>query len=244
MKRLTPAFAAEAFAVSNLGFLGVDIALAHAENHYASRMEWLPVAFSALATILLVPTLFVPLRRITIAVATGAILLGVTGMIYHLRSGFFVEQTLRGLVYAAPFAAPLAYVGVGLLLLLSRLEEPETTIWSAWVLFLALGGFVGNFVLTLTDHAQNAFFSRSEWIAVRSSAFAVGFLLIATLRPNDRAHLRATQLVLLLQVVVGILGAVLHWRGIFARPGATFTDRLLHGPPAFAPLLFADLALL
>jgi hypothetical protein len=135
-------------------------------------------------------------------------------------------------------------VGVGLLLLLSRLEEPETTTWSAWVLVLALGGFVGNFVLTLTDHAQNALFSRSEWIAVGASAFAVGFLVVAAVQPHDRAHLRATQLVMLLQIAVGILGAVLHWRGIFVRPGATFTDRVLHGPPAFAPLLFADLALL
>jgi hypothetical protein len=244
MKRLTPAFAADVFAISNLGFLGVDIALAHQANRYARVEEWLPVAFSAGATVLLAPILFgARMRRIAILVGVLSIALGIAGLIYHLRSGFFLEQTVRGLVYAAPFAAPLAYVGVGLLVLLSRLETPESPTWAAWILMLALGGFIGNFVLTLTDHAQNAFFSKSEWIAVGSAAFAVGFLAIATLRPHDRVHLRITLGVLAIQVVVGIAGAVLHWRGILSRPGP-IVDRVIYGPPAFAPLLFADLALL
>ena len=244
MKRVTPAFAAQLFAVSNLAFLGVDIALAHAENHYARIEEWIPLGFSALATVLLLPGLFVPQRRIPLLVGTLSIAIGVAGMIYHLRSGFFLEQTVRGLVYAAPFAAPLAYVGVGLLVLLSRLEKPESPAWGAWVLMLALGGFIGNFVLTLTDHAQNAFYSKSEWLAVASSALACGFLLLAALQPHNRPHLRITLGILFLQVLVGLIGAAMHWEGIVARPGSSFVDRVIHGPPAFAPLLFADLALL
>ena len=46
------------------------------------------------------------------------------------------------------------------------------------MLLLALGGFVGNFVFSLTDHAQNGFFNPLEWIPVVSSALAVGFLLV------------------------------------------------------------------
>lgn len=244
MKRMTPAFAANLFAVANLAFLGADIALAHAENHYARPEEWIPLGFSALATALLLPGLFAAQRRVPIVVGALSIAVGVAGVIYHLRSGFFIEQTVRGLVYAAPFAAPLAYVGVGLLVLLSQLEQPESTAWSTWVLVLALGGFAGNFVLTLTDHAQNAFFSKSEWLAVGSSAFACGFLLLAAMRPQNRTHLSATLAVLFLQVIVGLIGAAMHWEGIAARPGSSLADRVIHGPPAFAPLLFADLALL
>jgi len=29
--------------------------------------------------------------------------------------------------------------------------------WAQWVIFFAFGGFVGNFIFSLTDHAQNEF---------------------------------------------------------------------------------------
>src|SRR5262249_33790614 len=150
------------------------------------------------------------MRPIAIAVAAGSIAIGLAGMIYHLQSGFFREQTLRALVYAAPFAAPLAYVGVGLLILLSRLEQPQSLAWSAWVVFLALGGFAGNFVLSLTDHAQNGFFRDSEWIAVGAAAFGVSFLLMAVLRPRDRPLLYICLFVLAGEAVVGLAGQILH----------------------------------
>ena len=47
-------------------------------------------------------------------VGSGAVGVGLAGLIYHLQSGFFQQQTLRNLVYAAPFAAPLSYAGLGL----------------------------------------------------------------------------------------------------------------------------------
>ena len=75
-----------------------------------------------------------------------------------------------------PFAAPLAYTGLGLLLLLDRMVDAADLDWARWVVLLALGGFVGNFVLTLADHAQNGFFHPSEWIGVVAGAVAGGFL--------------------------------------------------------------------
>jgi hypothetical protein len=237
-------FAVELFIWSNLAFLGADIALAHAENSYARAEEWLPLGFSAVAALLLVPGLLsARLRRRTPALIVGgaAVLVGVGGMIYHLSSAFFTEQTLSNLVYAAPFVAPLAYVGVGLLLVMTRLEPPSA--WSGWILLLALGGFLGNLGLSLLDHAQNDFARRTEWIPVVAAAFACGFLLMALLRPADRALVRATVVVLGAQVLVGVGGFVLHFAGNLARPGR-FIDQVLHGAPLFAPLLFADLALL
>ena len=44
-------------------------------------------------------------------------------------------------------------------------------------MLMALGGFFGNFVLSLTDHATNGFFLSTEWIPVFSAAVAVGFLI-------------------------------------------------------------------
>ena len=165
-------------------------------------------------------------------------------MIFHLESGFFRERTLHDLVYAAPFAAPLAYIGVGLLVILSRVETPGSLVWSQWVMFLALGGFVGNFALSLTDHAQNGFYATAEWIPVAAAAVAIGFLGIATFRPGDARFRKITGGVMAIELAVAIAGVVFHWVGIFETPGPDFAYRVVYGPPAFAPLLFANLALL
>ncbi|HSO37357.1 MAG TPA: hypothetical protein VLT33_32750, partial [Labilithrix sp.] len=103
----------------------------------------------------------------------GAIAVGVLGMVFHLESGFFAKQTLHNLVYSAPFVAPLSYVGVGLLILLLRSKDAQGPTLGPWLLVLSLGGFVGNFALSLLDHAQNGCFHATEWIPVVASAFAI-----------------------------------------------------------------------
>ncbi len=249
LSAVTPEQCVEAFIVSNLGFLGLDIYLAHAANAFSEQVEWLPLFFSAAAAILLLPGLLSArirsaMRGASVAVALASIAVGVAGMLFHLESAFFASQSLRNLVYTAPFAAPLAYVGVGLLLLLTRMERAHTPAWSTWIVFLALGGFVGNLALALLDHAQNGFFSVAEWAAVAAAAFGVGFLLVAVLRPDDAPFLRACLGVLALSAAVGVLGFALHALANLRRPGASLFERFVFGAPVFAPLLFADLALL
>ena len=109
-------------------------------------------------------------RGIGLAVGWGSIAVGIAGLLWHLSGDFFQEQTLKNLVYTAPFAAPLAYTGLGLLLILDRMVDARSLEWSRWVILLAAGGFVGNFVLSLADHAQNGFFYPSEWIGVVAAA--------------------------------------------------------------------------
>ena len=58
--------------------------------------------------------------------------------------------------------------------------------WSRWVVFFGLGGFVGNFALSLCDHAQNNFFVMTEWIPSVSSAVAIGFLAVAVTASERR----------------------------------------------------------
>jgi hypothetical protein len=246
---LRPAWIVEAFAVSNIAFLAVDIGFAHAANRFAHPAEWIPIVFSIAGAVLLVPALisekwWVRWRTPSMLLAVLSIVVGVAGMIFHLESAFFEKHTLERLVYSAPFIAPLAYVGVGLLILLSRLEERESASWSWWVLFLAFGGFVGNFGLSVFDHAQNGFFRPVEWISVVSAAFAASFLFLALWKPDNLAMTRASAVVLAIQVLTGVAGFVLHVAADLNRPGAGLLEKLIYGAPAFAPLLFADLAML
>ena len=240
----------ELFAAGNLGFLSVDIYLAHQANHFARTAEWVPVVFSATVVWLLVPGLIT--RRIRggvrgyagLLVGIASVIMGVTGFLFHLEGSFLQTQTLKSVVYAAPFIAPLSYAGVGLLLILNRLESEDAGGWGLWVVFLALCGFVGNLGLSLADHAQNGFFVPTEWTAVFAAAFAIGFLGVALFRTGDRAFLAVCLGVMVLQAAVGVLGFVLHARADLHGLGDTLWDNLIYGAPIFAPLLFTNLAIL
>jgi hypothetical protein len=251
----------EWFLMANLAFLAVDIAIAHAVNVFEHRAEWIPIGFSIFATLFLLATIALggptpalgsgPLagqarlaRWLGMAIGWSSILVGVAGLLWHLNGAFFQEQTLKNLVYTAPFAAPLAYTGLGLLLLLNRIVEPRSREWFQWVLLLAAGGFAGNFVLSLADHAQNGFFFPSEWIGVVAGAVAVGFLVAGVIAPEARGLLAMNLAIMTVQIVVGLLGFFLHVRGNLNNLGGSILERFLYGAPAFAPLLFADLAVL
>jgi hypothetical protein len=240
----------EVFVVFNFAGLVGDIFLAHSTNQFRERSEYVPLFFSAAAALTLALALLLRevrpalWRGIGHAIGWGAIGVGLAGVILHLDSQFFYARTLRSLTYAAPFAAPLAYTGLGLLLIANRLVRAGSREWALWVLLLALGGFAGNFVFSLTDHAQNGFFNPIEWLPVVSSAVAVGFLLVPFLVSVTRTHLALCAIVLLAQAVVGVLGFGLHAAADLREPGGTLLGRILSGAPPMAPLLFPNLVVL
>jgi len=235
------------FAFLNLGFLSLDIFLAHSSNEFASPWEWLPIPFAVVA-LLLWPSLRYPQdhphgRKLGYVAAWLSISLGLLGLFLHLHSSFFEERTIKSLVYTAPFVAPLSYVGVGLLLLLNRMELNRAA-WGSWILLLAGGGFVGNLALSLLDHAQNAFFYPAEWISVIAAAFGASFLLVLVTRPEDRQLRWWCSIVMVLQALVGVLGSALHIAADLRGPSMSLYEQLVYGTPVFAPLLFTNLALL
>jgi hypothetical protein len=116
--------------------------------------------------------------------------------------------------------------------------------WSRWVILLAAGGFAGNFVLSLADHAQNGFFYPSEWIGVIAAAVACGFLVAQVAVPDNRSLAAMNLALMVIQVIVGLLGFALHARSNLSNSAESLWDRFIYGAPIFAPLLFADLALL
>jgi hypothetical protein len=239
----------ELFVTVNLAFLALDIYIAHSVNHFRNAAEYIPLYFSicaplAMAAVILLRWVWhfqAPWKDVGYLVGWLAVLIGLGGVLYHLESHFFLERTLKSLTYAAPFAAPLAYSGLGFLLLVNRMVASRSAEWAHWVILLALGGFFGNFVLTLTDHASNGFFLKTEWIPVISSAFATGFLVIPLMLSVTRRFLDACMVVMLGQALVGILGFWLHLEANLAGPGSSLFDRLVNGAPPMAPLLFPNL---
>lgn len=262
MKPRSCLIAVELFALSNLAFLALDVYIAHSTNSFALSAEWIPVLFSSISPLVLIfaiwqqqsiaPSLASSpstpratlARWLGLLMGGAAILVGVAGLLWHLNSQFFVNATLESLVYTAPFVAPLAYTGVGLLIVLNRMVPPDSKDWGSWVLLLALGGFIGNFVLSVADHAQNGFFEWREWIPVAASALAVGSLCSIIFVDRTTPSLKAGALVMLGQIVVGLLGWYYHFCGIRNSNMDSLWDKVVYGAPVFAPLLFANLALL
>lgn len=257
---LTPMHCVELFVLANLVFLGLDIFIAHSINAfgahalhaYARWAEWVPIVFSLGAPVMLliamVASRFSPSGRASHAVGlligSVSILVGIAGLLFHLNSQFFELRTLKSLVYTAPFVAPLAYTGVGLLLLLDRMVEPDSEDWAGWVILLTAGGFLGNFVLSLADHAQNGFHRWTEWIPVAAAAFATAFLSIPLLMWTESAYFRWCVAVIAINAVVGVLGFAFHIWADLHGPAHGLRENFLYGAPAFAPLLFTNVSLL
>lgn len=242
----------EIFILSNLAFLSLDVFIAHSINEFHHWAEWIPVYFSAAAALVLTAGFFyyrldinkTGARRLGLIVGWGSILVGIAGLILHLDSQFFIKMSVQSLVYTAPFVAPLSFTGLGFLLLLNRHISSASIDWGKWIVFFALGGFVGNFLLSLADHAQNGFFYLEEWIPVVSSAFAVGFLFTVIIRSVNSSFLKYCFWVVGIQVMVGLLGFYYHLVADLQGPASNIMDNLKYGAPVFAPLLLPNLAIL
>ena len=127
---------------------------------------------------------------------------------------------------------------------MNRMVHADTVEWSRWVLLFTLGGFAGNFVFSLTDHAENGFFYPTEWTPVVASAVAVGFLVVPFAMHVSGSFIALYAILLLFESMVGAWGFLLHaaanLRGPSVHPFANF----IYGAPPMAPLLFPNLTLL
>jgi hypothetical protein len=234
------------FAAANLLFLMFDVALAHS-SFQRSRLELVPLAVSAIAGPAVALLALLPAgsgaRTGLWPLALSCLATGVWGLRLHLGNGAFSDFTLHRLVYSAPLAAPLAYAGLGLLILVA--EHADAGARGRLIELLAGLGLLGNFVLCLLDHAQNGFWAPAEWLSV--AAGAVGGLSLcaaSSAREERESERRFLWTVVTAMAAVGAIGAALHLRGLFSMTPRPLLERLQYGPPVFAPMLFADLAAL
>ena len=241
----------EIFVVVNLSFLALDIFIAHSANAFSHAAEWIPFYFSISAPFLLVLELGWNWhgnqqrhRLIGFLVGACSSVVGIAGLLWHLHGSFFEYQTIKSLVYTAPFIAPLAYTGLGCLLIMNRMVKQDEMEWSQWLIFFGLAGFFGNFVLALCDHAQNGFFLLTEWIPVISSAVAVSFLGTALVRKCSYRFFELCMAIMVVQVFVGVLGFYFHGISVTRGLSSSFFENLIYTAPVFAPLLFVNLAFL
>lgn len=260
-------------AAVNEVFLGVDIYLAHSISGTITAREWIPIIFGPSAGVLLLLAGLISLRRRTAAsilatvVLLGSMVVGFLGAYFHLVRAILPTAPLGErvsvalLVWAPPILGPLTFTLVGLLGISAawiedpldsgvlrlpgnlRLDLPYSK--TRAFLFMVGLGTMATLVSSVLDHARTGF--ENPWLWVPTAAGTFGSIVAVGLGAIERPR-RADILVfvgtMVLLMLVGVTGAVLHILRNLTAEGAIVGERFLRGAPFLAPLLFANMGAL
>jgi hypothetical protein len=254
-------------------FLGVDTYLAHSISGTLRGGEWIPIIFGPIAGALLLVAGLIALRRrpLASALATGVLLMsigvGFVGAYFHLHRALLPsgppgqQVTIDLLVWAPPVLGPLTFVLVGLLgISAAWIERPEGSgaldlfgggrlvmpyPKTRAYLFMVGLGTLATVISSVLDHARTGFANPWLWVPTLAGVFGavVGIGLAAIDRPS-RADLITYFGTMLLLILVGVTGSILHIRQNLTAEGVVVVERFVKGAPFLAPLLFANMGTL
>ena len=254
-------------------FLAIDIYLAHSISGTIRPNEWIPIIFGPVAGGVLLLAGLIALRQRPLATVLATVVLlssigvGLLGAYFHvvraiLPSGPPGQRvTIDLLVWAPPILGPLTFALVGILgISAAWVEDPPDSGMLALLagrrlklpysktqayLFLVGLGTLATVISSVLDHARTNFVNPWLWIPTVAGVFGtvVAVVLGALDRPR-RADLTVYALTMLLLIVVGAVGSLLHVRDNLTSGGVFVIERFIRGAPFLAPLLFANMGTL
>jgi hypothetical protein len=253
-------------------FTGLDTYFAHQAGGAVVGNEWIPVFFGPLAgaTLLLAGVVALRDRMLAASLATAvfaaSIVVGIAGAWFHwertvLPSGPIGQRVLLDFFFwAPPILGPLAFAFIGVFgtsaawqeeppgsgrLLLPggirlQLPYPKT---NAYFYVTAMGMLIA-LVSSALDHAATGFRDPWLWLPLAVGVFATAVALVLGIvsRPM-RLDLWTYVAAMVLAILVGAVGAVLHLEHDLASGNRFVPERLLRGAPFMAPLLFSNMGL-
>jgi hypothetical protein len=260
-------------AAINQLFLAIDIYLAHSISGTINAGEWIPIIFGAAAGVLLLLAGFIALRNRPLAtilanlVLLASIVIGLMGVFFHLvRAGIIgggspMTQAVGLLVWAPPFLGPLAFVLVGALgISAAWIEDPvdsgrlrllgsthlQLPYSKTRAYFLIVGIFALITVISSTfDHARSNFANPAVWLPASVGVFStVVAIALGFIAKPTQTDLMTFTLAMVLMIVVGLIGALLHLNSNLVAQGTIIVERFIRGSPLLAPLLYANVGLL
>ncbi len=254
-------------------FIGVDVYLAHNISGQIVPYEWIPIIFGITAGVVLLLAGLVALRNRPLATAlanivfTGSILIGLLGVYFHLRRAGIIgggsprSEAINLLVFAPPFLGPLAFSLVGALgISAAWVEDPpdsgrlrlfgQRTLQlpysktRAYFLIVGLFGLV-TVISSTFDHARSHFENPWVWIPTLAGIYGtVVAITLGLLRRPTRADLTTYATAMVLFIVVGMIGFVLHTNTNLVGEGVIVVERFIRGSPLLGPLLYANVGML
>jgi hypothetical protein len=262
-----------ALAAVNVFFLGVDIYLAHNLNGTLVPYEWIPIIFSPIAGLVLLAAGWIALKNrqaanlIATIVFFTCIIVGTLGSYFHLRRAFLpaagggIVVPNEVLLWAPPLLGPCTFLIIAILgISAAWLEEPpgsgkvrllgsshiQMPLSKTRAYYLLAAVFILVTVLSsVMDHARTNFENPWLWLPTFSGLFGTIVAAVMGLLPHPSKGDRWTYAaVLVLLVLVGLTGAVLHVLTNLTGQNVVIVERFLRGAPILAPLLFANMGLL
>ena len=254
-------------------FLGIDIYLAHSISGTIVPDEWIPIIFGPVAGALLLLAGLIALRHRPTATLLATVVLlcsagvGLLGMVFHLRRAALPDAapgqqlTVRLLVWGPPMLGPLMFALVGLWgISAAWVEDPPDSgrlrLWGrvglqlplsktrAYFLMMGCGAMVTT-ISAVLDHVRTGFDNDYLWIPTVVGVFATLVMItLGALERPTRADLTIYAGTMLLLMLTGLIGAVLHIQDDLTARGAIVTERFIRGAPFLAPMLFANMGML
>ena len=254
-------------------FLAVDIYLAHSISGTIRPNEWIPIIFGVVAGAFLLFAGLVAVRNRPLAasVATvvflASIAVGLLGAYFHLLRAARPyaptgqQVTISLLVWAPPILGPLTFALVGALgISAAWIEEPADSgvlvlprrrrirlpfSKTRAVIFWVSLGILATVISSVLDHARTGF--QNNWLWVPTVIGVFGAVVAAGLAAIDRpsrGDITIYALTMLLLILVGVIGLVLHVQDDLTSRGTIVAERFIRGAPFLAPMLFANMGTL
>lgn len=253
--------------------LGVETYIAHLVSGTIVPFEWIPIIFGPVGAVLLIISGGIAQRNRPLATVIAtivfllSILVGLLGAYFHLirATRLYASPGERFsvplLVWAPPVLGPLTFSLVGLLgISAAWVENPPdsgtllllrgrkvTLPYSksrAYFFMVALGS-LATVISSVLDHARTDFSNPWLWVPTGIGVFATTVAVVLGVLDNPtREDVLTYFIAMILMILVGVVGAILHVGEDLTTKGTLLVERLLRGAPPLAPLLFADMGLL
>jgi hypothetical protein len=250
--------------------LGFETYSAHIISGTIVPREWVPILFAPISGIfLLLAGILFSRKRQTASIIAGVVLLlslvvGLLGTFYHINRAFLFtapsgEQiSVPLLVWAPPVLAPLTFCLLSLLGISALWPEepadsgilhlPRTKTFTLpfsktrAYFFIAGLAIMATIISSVLDHSRTNFTNAWLWVPTAVGVFsciiaiAIGFIN----KPN-RADIITYTSAMLLMILTGLIGVVLHIQDDLTSQGIFVLERFVRGAPPLAPMLFADM---
>ena len=260
-------------AAMNEILLGVETYIAHLISGTIVPNEWIPILFGPISGVILIIAGLIATQKRPLAtmlatlVFIASIVVGLLGAYFHLLRAMMPyavpgeQLSVPLLVWAPPILGPLTFSLVGLLgLSAAWIEDPVdsgrlillggkkvTLPYSKTRAFIFMAGMgaLATVISSVLDHARTDFTNPWLWVPTAVGVFTtVVAVALGAIDQPTRADFFTYASAMLLMMLVGVIGTILHINENLTTQGVFVGERFLRGAPFMAPLLFADIGMI